>query len=167
MSQTPEFTITRRFAAPIERVFAAWADIDQMAEWSGPKGARTVVLSGEVAEGATVFARGERDGEAYAHTLTRYIEIAPPHRLVWEQSFADEHGNKTEPAFAPGWPVTLLTEVAFEPDGDRTVITLRWRPVGATPEQEAMFAENLLSMKGGWSGSFDKLDAFLAAPPSA
>jgi uncharacterized protein YndB with AHSA1/START domain len=163
MSTTPEFTITRRFNAPIERVFAAWADVDQMAQWSGPKGATTVVLSGEVAEGSTMFARGERDGEAYAHTLTRYIEVAPPRRIVWEQSFADEHGNKTEPAFAPGWPVTLLTEVDFEADGDGTVITLRWQPVGATPEQEKMFADNLASMNGGWSGSFDKLDEFLAS----
>ncbi len=163
MSNTPEFIITRRFTAPVERVFAAWADPDQMAQWSGPKGARTVVLSGEVAEGSTLFARGERDGEAYVHTLTRYIEIVPSRRIVWEQSFADEHGNKTEPAFAPGWPVTLLTEVDFEPEGDETVITLRWQPVGATPEQEKMFADNLASMNGGWSGSFDKLDEFLAA----
>lgn len=163
MSKTPEFIITRRFAAPIERVFAAWADIDQMAQWSGPKGARTVVLSGEVAEGSTMFARGERGGEAYIHTVTRYFEVVPPTRLVWEQSFADEHGNKTEPAFAPGWPITLRTVVDFEADGAETVVTLRWQPVDATPEQEAMFADNLASMNGGWSSSFDKLDEFLAA----
>lgn len=163
MSQTPEFIITRRFAAPIERVFAAWADAEQMAAWSGPKGSRTVVLSGEVAEGSTMFARAEQDGEAYAHTLTRYLEIVPPRRIVWEQSFADENGNKTEPAFAPGWPVTLLTEVDFEANGDETVITLRWKPIDATPAQEQMFADNLASMNGGWNSSFDKLDEFLAA----
>lgn len=163
MSKTPEFIITRRFMASVERVFDAWANVDQLTEWSGPKGSRTIALSGEVAEGATLFARAEQDGEAYAHTLTRYIEIVPPRRIVWEQSFADEHGNKTEPAFAPGWPVTLMTEVDFEPDGDATIVTLRWRPVGATPEQEQMFADNLVSMKGGWNSSFDKLDKFLAA----
>lgn len=159
---TPEFTITRRFEAPVGRVFRAWADLDQMARWSGPKGSRTVVLSGEVAEGATLFARGEIDGKPYAHTLTRYLEVAPDKRIVWEQSFADEHGTRTEPAFAPGWPVTLRTTVDFEPDGEATRVTLRWQPVGATPEQEAVFAANMASMEGGWGGSFDKLDEVLA-----
>ena len=159
---TPEFIITRRFEAPIDRVFRAWADVEQMAQWSGPKGSRTIVISGEVAAGAEVFARGETNGEAYAHTVTRYIEVEPERRLVWEQSFADEHGNKVEPAFAPGWPITLRTTVDFEAAGDATQVTLRWQPVGATPEQEAMFAANMASMEGGWGGSFEKLDAFLA-----
>jgi uncharacterized protein YndB with AHSA1/START domain len=162
MPETPEFVIQRRFAAPVERVFDAWADVEQMAQWSGPKGSRTVVLSGEVAQGSTLFARGETNGEAYAHTVTRYIEVDRPRRLIWEQSFADENGNLTEPAFAPGWPVTLRTTVDFKAEGEATEITLRWVPVGATPEQEAMFAANLASMTGAWSGSFDKLDAFLA-----
>ena len=159
---TPEFIITRRFEAPIERVFRAWADVEQMAQWSGPQGSRTVVLSGEVAVGSELFARAETNGEAYAHTVTRYIEVEPERRLVWEQSFADEHGNKVEPAFAPGWPITLRTTVDFEAVGDATQVTLRWQPVDATPEQEAIFAANMASMEGGWSGSFEKLDAFLA-----
>jgi len=162
MSATPEFIITRRFEAPVSRVFEAWADVDQMARWSGPKGSRTVVLSGEVAEGSTLFARGEVDSNAYAHTLTRYIEIEQDRRIVWEQSFADYQGNITEPEFAPGWPVTLRTTVDFEPVDGATQVTLHWQPVGATPEQEAMFADNLASMNGGWSGSFDKLDEVLA-----
>lgn len=163
MSATPpEFIITRRFEAPVARVFRAWADVDQMAQWSGPKGSRTVILSGEVASGSTVFARGEVNGTPYAHTVTRYLEIEPERRMVWEQSFADEQGNKTEPAFAPGWPVTLRTTVDFEALGDATRVTLRWQPVDATPEQEAVFAANMASMEGGWGGSFEKLDAFLA-----
>ncbi len=79
---TPEFTITRRFDASVARVFRAWAEVDQMARWSGPKGATTVVLSGEVAEGATLFARGEIDGEAYAHTLSHYLVIEADRKLV-------------------------------------------------------------------------------------
>lgn len=159
---TPEFVITRRFEAPVERVFRAWADVEQMAEWSGPKGSRTIVLSGEVAAGAEVFARAEMNGTSYLHTVTRYLEVQPDRRLVWEQSFADEHGTKTEPAFAPGWPVTLRTTVDFEPVGQATRVTLRWEPVGATAEQEAVFAANMASMEGGWGQSFDKLDSFLA-----
>lgn len=159
---TPEFVITRRFEAPVARVFQAWTDLDQMAQWSGPEGSRTVVLSGEIAPGAQMFARAEAGGKAYAHTLTRYLEIEPNRRLVWEQSFADEHGNKVEPEFAPGWPVTMRTTVVFEARDGATQLTLTWQPVDATPEQEAVFAANMASMEGGWGGSFAKLDALLA-----
>jgi uncharacterized protein YndB with AHSA1/START domain len=160
---TPEFIITRRFEAPIERVFRAWADVEQMAQWSGPKGSRTIVLSGRVAAGTELFARAEMNGTPYVHTVTRYIEVEQDRRLVWEQSFADEHGNKAEPAFAPGWPVTLRTTVDFEAVDDATQVTLRWHPVDASAEQEAMFAANMASMEGGWGQSFEKLDALLAA----
>jgi uncharacterized protein YndB with AHSA1/START domain len=160
--QTPEFVIHRQFDAPVSRVFKAWADVQQMAQWSGPAGSRTVVLSGEVAEGSTLFARAENNGEPYAHTVTRYLEVVPDSRLVWEQSFADENGTLKEPEFAPGWPVTLRTTVDFRALGETTEITLRWVPVDATPEQEAMFARSLASMKGGWSSSFEKLDHWLA-----
>jgi uncharacterized protein YndB with AHSA1/START domain len=159
---TPEFIITRRFEAPIERVFRAWADVEQMAQWSGPKGSRTIVLAGRVAAGTELFARAEMNGTPYVHTVTRYIEVEHDRRLVWEQSFADEHGNKAEPAFAPGWPVTLRTTVDFEAVGNATQVTLRWHPVDASAEQEAMFAANMASMEGGWGQSFEKLDAFLA-----
>jgi uncharacterized protein YndB with AHSA1/START domain len=160
---TPQFVITRRFAAPVARVFRAWSDVEQMAQWTGPVGSRTIVISGEVAPGASLFVRGEAGGKTYAHTVTRYLEIEPDKRMVWEQSFVDEHGIKTEPAFAPGWPITLRTTVDFAPDGDGTRVTLHWQPVGATPDQEAVFAANMASMEGGWGGSFDKLDALLAA----
>lgn len=159
----PEFIITRVFAAPVSRVFRAWVDPRQMAQWSGPKGATTTILRGEVAVGSVLFARGEVGGKAYAHTLAEYFEIVTDKRIVWEQSFADAHGNKTEPEFAPGWPVTLRTTVDFEAEGEGTRITLRWQPVGATPEQEAMFAANMASMHGGWSGSFDKLETLLGS----
>jgi uncharacterized protein YndB with AHSA1/START domain len=159
----PQFVITRLFDAPVARVFAAWADPDQMAQWSGPKGSQTIVIDGTIAPGAELFARGEYDGQVYAHTLTRYIAIEQDRRLVWEQSFADDQRNKVEPAFAPGWPITLATTVEFEPVGEQTRITLTWQPVDATDAQEAVFAANLESMKGGWSGSFERLDAVLAA----
>jgi uncharacterized protein YndB with AHSA1/START domain len=159
----PTFTITRVFDAPVAVVFQAWADPDKMARWSGPKGSQTVVIDGEIAPGAELFARGEYDGEVHAHTLTRYIEIEPDRKLVWEQSFADADRNRVEPAFAPGWPVTLRTEVIFAPVGDKTRVTLSWQPVGASDDQEAVFASNLESMNGGWSGSFDRLDEVLAA----
>jgi uncharacterized protein YndB with AHSA1/START domain len=159
---TPVFTIQRRFAASIARVFDAWADPAQMAAWSGPTGAQVTVLSGEIATGATMHARQDSADGAVMFTIVRYIEITRPTRLIYDQSFADEAGNVTKAPFFDHWPHVLRTDVRLEEEGDGTRLTLSWTPIGATAEKEAQFASIMQSMTGGWSGSFDKLDAFLA-----
>jgi uncharacterized protein YndB with AHSA1/START domain len=159
---TPVFTIQRRFAAPIERVFDAWADPAQMMAWSGPTGSQVTVLSGQIAQGATMHARQDTADGGVMHTVCRYHEIARPHRLVYDQSFADEAGNIVKAPFFDHWPHVMRTEVEFAEDDGGTRLTLRWTPIDATAEEEAQFAGIMESMTGGWSGSFDKLDEFLA-----
>lgn len=159
---TPVFTIQRRFAAPIARVFDAWADPAQMAAWSGPAGARVTVVRGEIAPGATLHARQDSDDGAAMYSLCRYREVVPPTRLVYDQSFADADGNIVKAPFFEHWPRVMRTEVTLEADGDGTRLTLTWTPIDATPEEVAQFASIMESMTGGWTGSFDKLDAFLA-----
>ncbi len=158
----PIFTIQRHFAAPIERVFDAWADPAQMAVWSGPTGSQVTVLSGEIAPGATLHSHFRAADGAEMHTLVRYHDVARPHRLIYDQSFADEAANIVKAPFFDVWPHIMRTNIAFVENDGGTRITLTWTPVDATPEEEAMFASMMESMTGGWSGSFEKLDAFLA-----
>lgn len=159
---TPVFTIQRRFAASIERVFEAWADPAQMAEWSGPAGSRVTVLSGDIAQGETMHARQDSAEGAVMFTFVRYREITRPTRLVYDQSFADEAGNIVKAPFFDHWPRVMRTDVQLAADGDGTRLTLTWTPIDATAEEEAQFASIMESMTGGWNGSFDKLDEFLA-----
>lgn len=160
---TPIFMIQRRFDAPAERVFDAWADPAQMAAWSGPTGARVTILSGEIAEGASMHARQDSAEGAPMFTYCRYLTIDRPRRLVYDQSFADADCNIVTAPFFEHWPQVIRTEIDFIEEDGGTRLTLRWIPVNATPEEEAQFAAIMESMTGGWSGSFDKLDAFLAA----
>ena len=51
--------------------------------------------------------------------------------------------------------------VAFEDQGDKTGLTLTWSPLGATPEEEAVFQAAKIGMAGGWGGSFENLAEFL------
>ncbi len=50
----------------------------------------------------------------------------------------------------------------FEAVEGGTRITLRWIPIDPTADQAASFVAAMESMTGGWSGSFDKLDSYLA-----
>ena len=158
----PEFLITRRFAAPIEQVFDAWADPDKMVEWSGPTGSKAEIVEGRIAEGERSISRTTGEGYPEMYSLMVWREIRPPSRIAWEQSFCDPQGNKIGAPFFDHWPLTLLTTVDFVAQGDETVVTLSWKPIEGTPEGFAEFASQMASMTGGWSGSFDKLDAFLA-----
>ena len=63
----------------------------------------------------------------------------------------------------PTWPLTLLTTVTFADEGDKTKVTLEWKPLNASPQEEATFAHAMPTMEGGWGGSFDQLDEVLAA----
>jgi uncharacterized protein YndB with AHSA1/START domain len=163
MIMVPEFRITRRFAAPRDRVWDAWTRPEQLARWFGPKGVTTTVLSFDLRPGGGLHARMESaDGGAMWARFV-YREVAAPETLVWEHGFADEAGAFTASPFGGPWPLRLLTTVRFdEEEGDATRLTLTWVPLEATPEEETAFAAMMESMTGGWSGSFEQLDAFLA-----
>jgi uncharacterized protein YndB with AHSA1/START domain len=159
----PEFMIQRRFAAPIDRVFDAWADPVQMARWSGPEGSRVTVLSGRIDAGETLHARSDAADGAVLFTLCRYLTVDRPSHLVYDQSFADEAGHPAPCPFFDAWPATLRTDIRFEQQDGGTNITLRWMPINASAAELASFIGAMESMTGGWGGSFDKLDLYLAA----
>ncbi|MXO59136.1 SRPBCC domain-containing protein [Altererythrobacter salegens] len=157
----PVFVISRTFDAPIERVYDAWADPQKMVQWSGPKGSTYEIVQGEVAEGKSSIARNTSD-TMDLHALCLWREFTPPTRVVWEQSICDADGNKVTPPFFEHWPATLLTEVDLAEKDGKTEVTLHWTPIEYTDEALAIFAKQMAGMAGGWGGSFDKLDEYLA-----
>jgi hypothetical protein len=49
--------------------------------------------------------------------------------------------------------------------GGKTKFTVRWSPYEATPEEQAIFDsdQSRVSMTNGWSGTLEKLEAYLSA----
>jgi len=158
----PEFRIERVFDAPRERVWAAWTDPAKLARWFGPKGCTFEVLSCDVRPGGACHARFEHGSTVYFGKFV-YREVTAPERLVYEHGFADPEGNFAASPFGGEWPLRLHTVVQFEDRGDKTHMLLTWTPLDASAAEEAAFAENMDSMTGGWSGSFDVLDEALRA----
>ncbi|MFC7472797.1 SRPBCC domain-containing protein [Dankookia sp. GCM10030260] len=157
-----DFVVTRLFRAPPQRVWDAWTRPEMLAQWFGPKGVTTTVLRHELHPGGLLHARMDRPdgGTMYARFL--YREVTPPARLVWAHAFGDAAGNAAPSPFGGPWPLELLATVTFEPAGAATRVTLHWTPIEATPEERAAFTAAIPSMEGGWGGSFDQLDQFLA-----
>jgi uncharacterized protein YndB with AHSA1/START domain len=92
-----------------------------------------------------------------------YREIVAPERLVWVHSFSDEAGGLTRHPLSATWPLELLTTVTLEEaPGGKTKLTLRWSPHNATAEEIKTFDAARDGMTQGWSGSFERLAAYLA-----
>jgi len=56
----------------------------------------------------------------------------------------------------------VLNSVAFEADGDATLVHLEVEPLDANDRQREAFAAILDSMQMGWGGSLGQLDVLLA-----
>jgi uncharacterized protein YndB with AHSA1/START domain len=91
-----------------------------------------------------------------------FREVVPQERLVFINSFSDEKGGITRHPGNENWPLELLSSFTFEdmPDG-KTKFTVRWAPHNANEEERKSFDTNRDSMRQGWGGTMDKLEAYL------
>jgi uncharacterized protein YndB with AHSA1/START domain len=93
-----------------------------------------------------------------------FREIVPQQRLVLINSFSDENAGVTRHPMAPTWPREMLSIFTFEDAGEgKTKVTINWAPHDATEEEVNTFDAGRPSMTQGWSGTFEQLEAYLAA----
>lgn len=128
---TYDVVVTRVFDAPIDRVWAAWRDPDQVMRWWGPTGFTCPLAEMDFREGGTSLvcmrAPAEYGGQDMYSTWT-YTTIVPNERIDYIFRFADETGGKLSPAQAgipAGVPEDGHHVVRFrELGGGRTELTV-------------------------------------------
>lgn len=157
----PVFEISRIFDAPPARVWQAWTDPVQFAQWFGPAGCRADVLAFDLTPGGTAHYRITMADQGCLYGKFVYREIVAPSRLVWVHSFADATGALARSPFDANWPLELLATVVFTAVGEKTQAALTWVPMGASPIENACFRDGFASMTQGWGGCFDSLERFL------
>jgi uncharacterized protein YndB with AHSA1/START domain len=62
---------------------------------------------------------------------------------------------------SPTWPLEMLSHFTFTEQDGKTTFTIRWAPYNATEEEQKAFDEGHKSMQQGWTGTLDKLEAYL------
>jgi uncharacterized protein YndB with AHSA1/START domain len=162
LTQTPDFIISRVLAAPRELVWAAFTDPARMKEWWGPKGFTVIASKMDFRPGG-FYHYGMRapDGSTMWGKFT-YREIEPPSRMVLVDVFSDEAGGITRHPMSPTWPREMLSTFRFEEEGTKTRLTITWAPVNASAEEIATFESARDSMRQGWTGTLEQLEAYLA-----
>jgi len=161
-NKNADFVITRVFDAPRDLVWQAFTAPERMKEWFGPAGSTVMASKMDFRIGGTYLGAMRDDAGRIMWAKFVYREIAAPQRLSWVHSFSDENGGLTRHPLSATWPLELLTTVTLdeEPDG-KTKVTLRWSPLNATAEEQQTFDAAHGGMTQGWTGSFDRLDAYL------
>jgi len=134
------------FDATPDRVFAAWIDAGQFAEWFGPHGMKNTHCRLDLHVGGTWELTGEGLGTRRA-VSGKYLAIDPPRLLSFTWAW-----HETGDLGTPREHETTVT-LEFKPVGRRTEMTLtqsRFRDGTGTANH-----------RWGWTGSFEKLDALL------
>ena len=157
-----KFFINRSFDVPIDVMYEMWTEPEHVEKWMPPAGFEMKILHGETKPGSSVFYIMTGPNVKMYGTVF-YDAFEKPHTIRSRQQFSDEHGNPARHPLAPTFPETMLRTVTLSEEGpERTRVTVEWEPIGnLTAEELETFIKARAGMTGGWTGSFDKLEAYL------
>lgn len=128
---------TRVFRAPIERVWQAWGDSDDVKAWWGPHGFSVPIADMDFrVGGASLVCMQPEGGPKFCNTW-RYRTLDAPRLIEFDMGWADEHGNEVDPAamgLPPDLPRVVPHRIVLEDLGDGTT-RMEITEFGYTSEQ--------------------------------
>lgn len=144
-NRSNEIKITRIYDAPIQVVWDAWTDPEQVAQWWGPRGFTLTTHSKDLKPGGSWnYTMHGPDGVDYPNK-TRYLEVEQHSKLVY-----DHGGNDDRP---PLFRVTVLfTEINGKTRMDMSM---------ALPTPEAAEETRKFVKKAGGESTWDRLAEYL------
>lgn len=153
---TDAVVIERTLNASTEQVWEMWAEPKHFAAWYGPTGATVTVKNMDVTVGGTRHFSMEMstpNGPMQMCFVGAFVEIDPPHRLVYTESMSDESGAVLAPA-QMGMP-------ADHPD--TTEVTVELLAVDGGTKMTLTHAGIPADSPGamGWNMALDKLTTYL------
>lgn len=105
MPETTSFAVhvIREFNAPIDRVWRAWTNPDDLRAWWGPTGFECTNATAEIRPGGRIFTTMKAPAEYGGfeqHSTWNLTELDEPRLIRYVFNFADAEGNRIEPAEA-------------------------------------------------------------------
>lgn len=141
-----EIVVSRRIAAPREKVFAAFTEVRHLSQWWGPTGFTTTTRTFDFTVGGVwEFTMHGPDGTDYPEWI-QWQEITRPERITLR------HG---EYAADPNAFTTILSFTTVD-----TATDVEMRTVFATGQQRDEAVEKYHAVEGG-NGTLAGLDAYL------
>jgi uncharacterized protein YndB with AHSA1/START domain len=145
-------TLTAEFDAPVGRVWQLWEDPRQLERWWGPPTYPATVVDHDLTPGGSVtyFMTGPEGDQPRG--WWRVLAVEAPHRLEFEDGFADDAGIPN-----PEMPTTTTrVEIGEQPEG-RTRMAIET----TFPSLEAMEQMVAMGMEEGMALAIGQIDDLL------
>lgn len=156
------FEIEREFKAPLDRVWRAWSEADQIERWWGPKGCSIELARFEFQPGGFFHYAMKFPGGKTMWGRFMYREIIARDLIVWLNSFSNEACGITRAPFSELCPLEIENSVTFRERAGTTTVSLRAQPFGATANERQYFEELRRSLEEGYGGTFERFTSYLA-----
>lgn len=150
--KTHTLVIERIFDAPVEKVWRAWSDAEEMKKWHGPRGFTAPAVNMDFRVGGKYHScMRSAEGQDFWSTGI-YKEIIPLKKIVCSDSFADPDGNVVPATYygmpEGNFPLEMQITALFEDLGGQTKLTLYHEGMPKAVDE----------MSGnGWNECLDKL----------
>ncbi len=140
--QANELRLVRVFEAPVRTVWEAWNDLEQVAQWWGPRGFTLTHHSKDLrAGGHWSYTMHGPDGVDWPNK-TLYLEVEPLKRLVYDHGGSDDRP-----------PLFRVTALFRELPGDRTELDMTMAFASAQVAAET----KVFIKKAGGDSTWDRL----------
>ncbi len=142
--------VTRRFAAPPEKVYRAHLEPELLQQWMlGPEGWTMPKCEHDARPGGTFRYEWTDGGEGSFIATGEFIELVPPTKIV--------HIERYHLPELPGPTPDCRVETYFEADGEGTLLTARM----TMPDAESREAMLATGMEEGMEASYERVDRVL------
>jgi uncharacterized protein YndB with AHSA1/START domain len=147
-------TVTAEFDAPVERAWQLWADPRQLERWWGPPTYPATFVDHDLRPGGHVgyYMTGPEGDKP--HGWWRILSVDAPHRLQFEDGFADDAGQPD-----PKMPTMTMRVTLEDRSGGGTTMVI----VTTFPSTEAMEQLIAMGMEEGMAGALGQIDSILTA----
>lgn len=147
-------TVTAEYAAPIDRVWGLWADPRKLERWWGPPTYPATFVDHDLTPGGHVsyFMTGPEGDKPRG--WWRILSVEAPHRLEFEDGFADDAGEPD-----PGMPTMIMRVTIDEPGTGVTRMVIET----TFPSKESMEQLIEMGMEEGMSAAVGQIDDLLAS----
>lgn len=159
-TQSADITLQREYDAPIDAVWQAWADPEQIKEWWGPRGFTITTESRDLRSGGIwKYTMHGPDGVDYAN-YTKYIEVENQKKLVYDHG-ATEGGKGLFKVTVIFTPLKSNANNSDKPDNSDKSDKTRMDMTMTFESAEAAQTSRGFIKKAGGDATWDRLAEYL------
>ncbi len=153
--------MSRRFDTSRAAIWAAYSQMEHLANWWGPGDAGWLGGDLDFRPGGRFHYGMTAPTGQESWGLFEYVAIEAPDSIAFTNAFSNRAGEVVAASFSPQWPLRIMNLITFTDEDGGVRLTLKGAPHDATPAQMAEFERFRGAIQTGFSATFDKLQAYL------